>query len=65
VRIWEKGKMEIKCVIMLLELFLRDNRVMFQELAAPLRAQACPVCMFKSSVLPCRERFGLHPVIPL
>lgn len=67
VRIWEKGKMEItyKCVIMLLELFLRDNKVTFQELAAPLRTQACPVCMFKSAFLPCRNSFSLHPVIPL
>lgn len=65
VRIWEKGKMEIKRVIMLLELFLKDNRVTFQELAAPLRTQACPVCMFKSAFLPCRNSFSLHPVIPL
>lgn len=57
--------MKAGCMVMLLELFLRDSRVMSREMAAPLGTQAHPVCMFKSTILPRRNSFILHPVIPL
>lgn len=64
-RIWEKWKMKLKCLLMLYELLLRDTKVMPQENAAPLRTQDCPVYMFKSAFLHCRNSFILNPVIPL
>lgn len=52
-RVWEKGKMKLKCLLKLCELFLKDTRIMSQENTAPLRTQACPVCMFNSALLHC------------
>lgn len=62
---WEKGRMKAECVVMLLELFFRESRLMSQEMAAPLRTQTHPVWMFKSTFLPCRKSFILSPAIPL
>lgn len=60
-----KGKMKIKLALVLNELILKDTKITSQENTAPLGTQACPVHMFKSAFLHCRNSFIFNPLIPL